>query len=314
MNGSTTNGPGMVWKATSSAASWSFAVGYDFLKFGMRAAKIAVQSVSQMVSDPVSLTNLLAGAALAFAVMGCPAGLLLWAKATALAIAATSMAQAAGVTDPVVLSLLAAAAGTLGAGPAKVVEFVRSGAAWAVNQVLQRVEGAAAPYLAFFNSLASSLIVNAAFGKQRSGRFARDSDVSEIPECKDPVVDDPVSQTAVHQLRILNPISIETGREIAGTILLREDGTLTITEPEFGSSTSSAFDLRSDIVGTFHTHGSYSWAESFVGWKGSENFSSLDISAIQSTGVRGYLGTPLGAIRMYDPVANCQATIAVPRP
>jgi hypothetical protein len=119
-----------------------------------------------MFTDPVSLATLVAGAILTVTLVGAPGGLAMWAEATACAIAATSMAQAAGVKNPVVLSIIGAMAGAVGAGASTFPEFLKTAAAWGVGQGLDAAEGSKfARYLSLINMLGSSLVVNATLGQ-----------------------------------------------------------------------------------------------------------------------------------------------------
>jgi hypothetical protein len=86
------------------------------VKFGGRVLHFVGLTLYGIATNPVALASFVLGAILTCTLVGLPAGLAMWAQATAIAIAATSMAQAAGVTNPVVLSLIGAMAGSWGAG------------------------------------------------------------------------------------------------------------------------------------------------------------------------------------------------------
>jgi hypothetical protein len=73
--------------------------------------------------------------------------------------------MAAGVKEPIVLSVIAAAAGTL-AVATSAIEFLRTGLSWAGTQGLNALmSGTPGKALSIINSIASSMVVNDLLGK-----------------------------------------------------------------------------------------------------------------------------------------------------
>jgi RHS repeat-associated protein len=133
-------------------------------------------------------------------------------------------------------------------------------------------------------------------------------------------------QTAAEALSVANPKSIKDNLEYGGYIYRTEDGTYGYTSPlagtETGFSPSSAAGLVPEgavIVGDYHTHGDYSIVDSngrivrtgdpTRDHFNSDNFSTGDYRGIKADAggnraYRGYLGTPSGVFKAYDPVGN----------
>lgn len=121
-----------------------------------------------------------------------------------------------------------------------------------------------------------------------------------------------------------NPVSIRDNREYGGQIYRNPDGTYGYTGPGTGSGT--AFDLSSTPVppgttpmGDYHTHGDYSTADAAgnpvrTGDPARDDFNSDQFSSSDRRGIaadgrgnpdyRGYLGTPGGSYRVYDPATG----------
>ena len=119
-----------------------------------------------------------------------------------------------------------------------------------------------------------------------------------------------------------NPQSINANREYGGVIYRDSSGQYYYTGPVQGSA--AGFDPRSapapsgtQLVGDYHTHGDYSMQDPVTKVitrtsdpardnLGSDNFSREDKIGIAHDGAgnpayRGYLGTPSGTFRRYDP-------------
>ena len=132
---------------------------------------------------------------------------------------------------------------------------------------------------------------------------------------------------AVEALNVANPLSIRDNLEYGGFIYRNPDGTYDYTTPIKGadqafnpSSALHLVPLGSQIVGDYHTHGDYSVKHPATGAAirtsnpaldsfNSDNFSPTDRSGIAADAAgnasyRGYLGTPSGTFRAFDPVGN----------
>src|SRR5207249_10146779 len=81
------------------------------------------------------------GAILCCTIVGIPEGLYMWATSVAIAITATSMAQAAGVSNPYVLAVIGVAAGVLAGGGWSWSQFFKSAGQAAVGMGAQAVGG-----------------------------------------------------------------------------------------------------------------------------------------------------------------------------
>lgn len=96
----------------------------------------------------------------------------------------------------------------------------------------------------------------------------------------------------------INPQSIKEGKEYGGKIYENDDGTYSYTPPNPGTKDSvdpgSVPPGRKD-AGTYHTHGSND-----PGYD-NENFSQDDIDYFEGSGEPGYVGTPSGDTKKYDP-------------
>jgi len=154
-----------VFAAVGRVGDWLATTVLSSVPIVGRAMTIAADMIKAMAANPMAVASFLFSAAMTVSGL-CPPALGLWFKATALSISATSMATAAGVSDPTVLGILGATAGALGAGAQTFMEFFKTWASWGVNKVLERLEGAkVALWLAPLNAIASSQVVNRVFGK-----------------------------------------------------------------------------------------------------------------------------------------------------
>jgi hypothetical protein len=130
-------------------------------------------------------------------------------------------------------------------------------------------------------------------------------------------------------LNAANPSSIRDNLEYGGLIYQGTDGKYYYTGP--GRGTDQGFDLRTTpippgttLMGDYHTHADYSLADPSTGAAirtsdparddfNSDNFSSTDLTGIAADGrgnpdYRGYLGTPSGTFRVYDPATGSNTT------
>jgi hypothetical protein len=121
----------------------------------------------------------------------------------------------------------------------------------------------------------------------------------------------------------VNPLSINDNLEYGGLIFRdNRSGRYGFTGPIKGSDQgvnphAAQAPHNSSLVGDYHTHGDYSLYESATGKTirtsdlvrdafNSDNFSPQDISGISADGkgipgYKGYLGTPSGIFKVYDP-------------
>jgi hypothetical protein len=102
---------------------------------------------------------------------------------------------------------------------------------------------------------------------------------------------------AVAAMQEANPRSHEMNREIGGWVQRNEDGTYTPRPPVTGTidGLSNMPDRQSNDVAWWHTHGAYE-----PGYD-SENFSEDDRDYSDANSAPGYVATPSGAMRVYDP-------------
>ena len=134
-------------------------------------------------------------------------------------------------------------------------------------------------------------------------------------------------QKAVEALSKANPLSIKNNLEYGGHIYRNVDGTYGYTSPLAGTAQgfnpSSALHLVPEdaiIVGDYHTHADYSLIDPQTGAVirtgdpardafNSDHYSYSDYRGIAADAAgnpnyRGYLGTPSGTFKAYDPVGN----------
>ena len=127
-------------------------------------------------------------------------------------------------------------------------------------------------------------------------------------------------------LAVANPKSIADNTEYSGLVYKGSDGKYYTTGPAKGTD-QGADPLRqapapagTTVVGDYHTHGDYSTADPVTGAAvrtadpskdqfNSDNFSSQDKSDNRKVGYPGYLGTPSGTFRKYDPATGADTTL-----
>jgi RHS repeat-associated protein len=128
-------------------------------------------------------------------------------------------------------------------------------------------------------------------------------------------------------LNAINPTSIKQNKEYAGLIYKDADGNYHYTTPNKGKGTSSSVGTAPDgttVVGDYHTHGDYSRPILFGLFVvrtsaakdayNSDHFSDTDMaenrdSARSNPQFRGYLGTPSGALRIYNPITDTEGPL-----
>lgn len=128
-------------------------------------------------------------------------------------------------------------------------------------------------------------------------------------------------------LNAINPTSIKQNKEYAGLIYKDADSNYHYTTPNKGKGTSSSVGTAPDgttVVGDYHTHGDYSRPilfglfvvrtsaakDAYI----SNHFSDTDMaenrdSARSNPQFRGYLGTPSGALRIYNPITDTEGPL-----
>lgn len=160
-------------------------------------------------------------------------------------------------------------------------------------------------------TLANQPLSQAAGGTAGTGPFASQDDAAKAA------------------LQVANPESIKANREYAGLIYRDTNGQYYYTGPLQGSDQganphAAAAPADGTVVGDYHTHGDYSTADPATGAAvrtsdptqddfNSDNFSTTDKSGIASDGAgtpgyAGYLGTPSGTFRKYDPATGSDTT------
>lgn len=126
-------------------------------------------------------------------------------------------------------------------------------------------------------------------------------------------------------LRAANPQSIKDNREYAGLIYRDEAGQYYFTGPVQGSDQGAnphkaPAPAGTQVVGDYHTHGPYATRDPKTGAAiptndpskdefNADNFSGPDKTGIAKDGkgvpgYAGYLGTPSGTFRKYDPATG----------
>ncbi|MBC3874909.1 DUF4329 domain-containing protein [Undibacterium sp. LX15W] len=127
---------------------------------------------------------------------------------------------------------------------------------------------------------------------------------------------------AIDVIKTINPQSKKENKEYGGKIYKDKDGSYKATKPVThaeGGFQPSAVNVPKDAkaVGDFHTHGEYSIKDKKTGEvtvtadpkrdnRDSDNFSDKDKAGIwndsgNNSEYKGYLGTPSGKIREFDP-------------
>ena len=136
---------------------------------------------------------------------------------------------------------------------------------------------------------------------------------------------------ATQALNRYNYLSVDTNVEYGGLIYRNPDGSYNYTYPVVGYgesvqpwNTVGQVPQDATVVGDYHTHGDYSLQAAdgslirtslpYLDDFNSDNFSSADKYwdrqfDFHSTEYRGYLGTPSGAFKVYNPFTNKVSTL-----
>jgi Domain of unknown function (DUF4329) len=114
-------------------------------------------------------------------------------------------------------------------------------------------------------------------------------------------------EAAVAQMKEYNPKSVAENREYGGWIDKNADGTYSPAETVRGSTDglTNMPEKGADGVEWWHTHAAYDPAydsENFSGLTGDKGYSNAN-SAV------GYVATPSGAIKMYNPGTGAVTTL-----
>lgn len=128
-------------------------------------------------------------------------------------------------------------------------------------------------------------------------------------------------EAAKAALNKANPLSITDNLEYSGLIYRGKDGKFYFSGPAKGTDqganplTDAPAPAGTTVVGDFHTHGDYSTADPKTGAAvrtkdpskdqfNSDNFSRQDKIDNTKQGYPGYLGTPSGTYRKFDPATG----------
>lgn len=135
---------------------------------------------------------------------------------------------------------------------------------------------------------------------------------------------------AKEALRLANPKSIKANLEYGGLIYKDSKGEYGFSGPVKGTDqgfnpASTTIPKGTTLVGDYHTHADYSTADPVTGRAvrtsdparddfNSDNFSAQDRrgianDAVGRPGYRGYLGTPSGTFKVYDPATGKTSTL-----
>jgi hypothetical protein len=114
-------------------------------------------------------------------------------------------------------------------------------------------------------------------------------------------------EAAIAAMQDSNPSSIRQGREMGGWIKQNSDGTFTPRLPVTGSKDglSNMPGKNADDVAWWHTHGAPDPGydnENFSGATGDKGYSTANNAV-------GYLATPSGTIKKYDPSTGTVSTL-----
>jgi hypothetical protein len=135
-----------------------------------------------------------------------------------------------------------------------------------------------------------------------------------------------VDDAARAALKAANPQSIKDNLEYSGVIYEGSDGKCYYTGPAKGTDQGAnpwrdaPAPAGTKLVGFYHTHGDYSTQDPKTGAAvrtsdpkkddfNSDNFSSQDKKVAVAKGYPGYLGTPSGTQRKYDPATGKDTTL-----
>ena len=137
-------------------------------------------------------------------------------------------------------------------------------------------------------------------------------------------------QAAKAALNYSNPLSIRDNLEYGGLIYKDKDGGYYYSGPVIGDEDGvNPFDAEipkdAELVGDYHTHADYSVFDAKENKPvrtsdparddyDSDNFSTTDYSGIKTDAegrseYKGYLGTPSGTFKYYDPDSGTERTL-----
>ncbi len=161
-------------------------------------------------------------------------------------------------------------------------------------------------------------------GKARGGGPAAGTSTSGVTPSNGPF--DTIDAAGRAALDASNANSIKDNVEYSGLIYEGKDGKFYFTGPVKGTDqganpyTDAPAPTGTKVVGDYHTHGDYSTADPKTGAAvrtsdpskddfNSDNFSNQDKLSNAATNTIGYLGTPSGTYRRYDPATGNDTTL-----
>jgi len=119
-------------------------------------------------------------------------------------------------------------------------------------------------------------------------------------------------EAAIDAMKNANPKSVKEGREYGGWVYKNDDGTYSYDPPVRGSKDglTNMPSKRSKDVVWYHTHGAADPGydnENFSGASGDKGYSKANNAV-------GYVATPSGAMKKYDPDTNTVTTLSETAP
>lgn len=130
-----------VGSAIATVAHWAYSAAVAYVKFCARVCYFIGRTLYGIATNPIALASFVLGAILCCTIVGIPEGLYMFALSASISITATSMAQAAGVTNPYVLAVIGVAAG-VAAGGWSWGQFLKSLGQTAVGMMATAIGGA----------------------------------------------------------------------------------------------------------------------------------------------------------------------------
>ena len=118
-----------------------------------------------------------------------------------------------------------------------------------------------------------------------------------------------VDAAGANAVNDINYQSVKENREYAGRVYQNPDGTYSYTPPNPGTNDSSVagpVPPGTTNAGDYHTHGAYDPRYD------NEHFSPTDMRGNEAEGKPGYLGTPEGIIKKYDPATDRTKNLPYP--
>jgi hypothetical protein len=119
-------------------------------------------------------------------------------------------------------------------------------------------------------------------------------------------------EAAIDAMQNANPTSVTENLEYGGWVYKNDDGTYSYDPPVRGSEAglSNMPDKGPNDVVWYHTHAAYDPnydSENFSGATGDKGYSKVNNAV-------GYVATPSGAIKKYDPASDTETTLAEKAP